>query len=82
MCTFYILKSDSIDKFYVGHTCDEINERLRRHNSNHKGFTGQANDWRVVYTEKFTDKSGAYTRERQVKAWKSREKIMRLAQLV
>ncbi|WP_333908728.1 GIY-YIG nuclease family protein [Marinigracilibium pacificum] len=36
----YILYSRILDKYYVGHTGDLLTERLRKHNSNHKGFTG------------------------------------------
>jgi len=46
-------------------------ERLRKHNSNHSGFTGKYNDWKIVYSEKFVSKSEAYARERQIKKWKS-----------
>ena len=62
---FYILYSDKLDKYYIGHTSD-LQERLRRHNSNHKGFTGKGNDWVVVYTEIYTSKKLAYAREREV----------------
>ncbi len=74
---FYILYSISFDKFYIGYTAD-INERLRKHNSNHKGFTGVANDWKVVYSEQYSTKSEAFAREREVKGWKSRKKIVAL----
>jgi putative endonuclease len=77
-CSFYILFSNSKDKFYIGHTCDEIQERLRKHNSNHKGFTGQQADWRLVFLESYPDKSRAYARERLVKSWKSKNKIKEL----
>ncbi|MFN5024322.1 MAG: GIY-YIG nuclease family protein [Bacteroidota bacterium] len=36
MFYLYILHSASADKFYVGYTGDEPNERVRKHNSNHK----------------------------------------------
>ena len=62
---FYILYSDKLDKYYIGHTSD-LQERLRRHNSNHKGFTVKGNDWVVVYTEIYTSKKLAYAREREV----------------
>ena len=71
----YILYSSSEDKFYIGHTADLIEERLRKHNSNHKGFTGKSNDWKVVYTEPYSTKEAAYARERQLKKWKSRKRI-------
>ena len=74
---FYILYSNSIDKFYIGHTSD-IQERIRKHNSNHKGFTGHKNDWQLVCFEEYDSKSKAYERERQVKSWKSRAKIISL----
>ncbi|MBL7103596.1 MAG: GIY-YIG nuclease family protein [Bacteroidales bacterium] len=74
---FYILYSKSLDKFYNGHTND-LAGRLRRHNSDHKGYTGKSDDWKIVYTEKYISKSEAYARERQVKKWKNRKRIMRL----
>ncbi|WP_251834110.1 GIY-YIG nuclease family protein [Kaistella pullorum] len=40
----YILYSKSLDQFYIGHTGEELKERLRRHLSNHKGFTAKAKD--------------------------------------
>ena len=52
-----------------------MNERLRKHNSNHKGFTCKANDWEIVYKEVFATKQEAYRREREVKNWKSRSMI-------
>ncbi|MEW7307474.1 GIY-YIG nuclease family protein, partial [Elizabethkingia anophelis] len=56
----------------------ELNERLRKHLSNHKGFTSRAKDWMIVYYEAFNDKSSAYKREREIKAWKSKKKIEQL----
>ena len=77
-CCFYILFSQSADKYYIGHTCENLLERLRKHNSNHKGFTGRSADWEVVYTEDYIDKTLAYAREREVKSWKSRVMILKL----
>ncbi|MDG5491533.1 GIY-YIG nuclease family protein [Psychroserpens sp. SPM9] len=78
MCFTYILYSESIDRYYVGYTCDELEERLRKHNTNHKGYTGQTNDWRIVYKESYNSKSEAYARERFIKQKKSRHFIERL----
>ncbi|MCH7399591.1 GIY-YIG nuclease family protein [Belliella sp. DSM 107340] len=77
-CYFYILQSKSKDKYYIGHTCNDLSERLQRHNSNHKGFTGKNADWEIVYYEKFNSKEEAYERERKVKSWKSKVKIKEL----
>ena len=78
-CYFYIIYSKSLDKFYVGHTIDII-DRIKKHNTNHKGFTGKANDWILVYSEQFDSKPKACQREREVKAWKSRKMIISLIQ--
>ena len=74
MYLVYILYSPSRNKYYVG-SASEIAERLRRHNTNHSGFTGKALDWELKHTEEFTDKAAALKRERQIKSWKSRVKI-------
>ena len=74
-CYFYILYSSTIDTYYVGHTCESLEERLRKHNSGTKGYTGKAQDWRVVYFETFPSKKEAYSRERIVKQWKSRKML-------
>ncbi|MEO9534406.1 MAG: GIY-YIG nuclease family protein [Crocinitomicaceae bacterium] len=80
--TTYILYSEELDKFYVGYTGDEIDERLRKHNSNHKGFTGKASDWKVVWKEEFENKSDAFSREKEIKNWKSRKMIIKLVQSI
>jgi len=77
---YYILYSESANQYYVGCTGDDINERIRRHNSQHKGFTGKTHDWKLVYTEQYADKHEAFAREREVKSWKSRKKIEALIQ--
>ena len=73
----YILYSPSKDRFYVGY-CSDLDERLKKHNSNHKGFTGKTGDWSIVYHEVFDTKDKAYKREREIKAWKSRILILNL----
>ena len=75
---FYILFSTKAGKFYIGHTTEPIEVRVRKHNSDHKGFTGKFNDWKVVYQETFSSKQLAYAREREAKAWKSKSRIEKL----
>ena len=76
--TFYILWSALADKFYVGHTTELIDERLRKHNTNHKGFTGKFRDWKLIYSESHPAKELAYAREREVKGWKSKKRTQSL----
>ncbi len=78
MFHLYIIYSKSAGKFYVGVTGEDVNERIRRHNSNHKGYTRIANDWHLVYSEKFDSKSEALKREKQIKHWKSKKAILKL----
>ena len=78
-CHFYILFSEIRNRFYVGATCDDLEERVRKHNAKHKkGFTGTVDDWKIVYSEGFESKEEAFEREREVKKWKSRKKILGL----
>ena len=76
--TVYIIYSSTADKFYVGFTGDIPDERLRKHNSNHNGFTGRFNDWQIVFKEIFETKKEAMVREKEIKGWKSRIKIEKL----
>ena len=74
----YILYSPKRNKYYIGHTGDDLDERLRKHNSNHRGFTGDVGNWIIIYQEKYNTKVDAYKRERETKAWKSRKMIENL----
>ena len=78
MYTVYILFSQNRNRYYIGYTGDVIQERLRKHNSNHKGFTGSKADWIIVYTENYNDKKEAMHRELEIKAWKSSKRIEQL----
>ncbi|OYU96616.1 MAG: excinuclease ABC subunit C [Bacteroidetes bacterium B1(2017)] len=78
--TLYILYSTFIDKYYIGFTGDDILLRIKKHNSNHKGFTGGIGDWKLVYKEEYPTKQEAMQREREIKKWKSRKKIAQLVQ--
>jgi putative endonuclease len=75
----YIIYSKAKHKYYIG-SSGNVEGRLRRHNTNHKGFTGGYGDWVLVYAEEFDSKEEASAREREIKAWKSRKKIEILVQ--
>ena len=78
MFTTYILFSKTLNKFYIGFTGDAIESRLSKHLVNHKGFTGKAKDWELVYKELFDTKQEAMQREKQIKGWKSNIRIKEL----
>jgi len=72
----YILYSASCNKYYVGCTGDELDQRIRRHNSDHKGFTGGYGDWELKFKEAFGTKAEALRREKAIKS-KSPENLLR-----
>jgi len=74
----YILFSAICDKYYIGYTGDDLLVRVRKHNSNHKGFTGISADWQIVYFEEYLTKKEAMQREKEIKQWKSRRMIEKL----
>ena len=50
------------DQYYIGHTGEKIEERIRKHLSNHKGFTSHFKVCQLKYKESFETKSEAYGR--------------------
>ena len=70
----YILYSEMIDQFYVGHTSD-LENRLFRHTNSGSKATKKATDWIIVYKQPFETKAGAYRREVDIKNKKSRKYI-------
>jgi len=73
----YILFSSSRNRFYIG-SSRQPNDRLKKHNTDHKGYTGKTHDWLIIYQEEYQSKQEAQRRERQIKSWKSAERIKRL----
>ena len=73
----YILYSKDKDLFYIGITQD-IESRIYKHLSNHRGFTSKAKDWVLAYKEECNTKSEALQREKVIKGWKSRIMIEKL----
>ena len=73
----YILYSERLTKYYIGYS-DDVEARFKKHLTNHKGFTGKAKDWKIVYTEFFDRKEDAIKRELQIKSWKSKRMTEKL----
>ena len=78
MAWVYILYSTLLDKYYIGHTEMRPEERLKRHVTNHGGFTARAKDWAIVYRREYSTKSEAFAEERRMKNLKSRVMIERM----
>jgi len=73
----YILYSPTKGKYYVG-SCEDVQKRLIKHNTNHSGFTGGVLDWEIKWIEEHATKFDALKREKQIKNWKSRKMIEKL----
>jgi len=73
----YIIYSAAKNKFYIGSTSN-LEDRINKHNSNHKGFTGNQLDWQLKWSQALDQKTDAMAREKQIKAWKSRKMIEKL----
>ena len=62
----YILKSKSVDKFYIG-ISQYPEKRLEYHNSFEKGFTSRYRPWEITFTQEFNTKIDAAKAEKKIK---------------
>ena len=59
-------------------SCNELLERLRRHNAGHSVSTRKGIQWQIVYKKEFASKGDAMKEEYRIKSQKSRQYIERL----
>jgi len=77
---FYILFSESANKYYTGFTSN-LDGRIAAHNHPaNKGWTRTYKPWKLVHSEVFITKNEAMERERQVKKLKSKDMIRKIIQ--
>ena len=67
----YIIKSDKTGNYYFGH-CQNLSERLQRHNSANVKSTKGRRPWTLYYYEEYATKSDAYQREQFFKSFEGR----------
>ena len=65
----YIIYSPTVKKHYIG-SSEDIARRLVEHNRNIVQSTKNRGPWKVIYTEGFSTKSQAITREHYIKSLK------------
>jgi putative endonuclease len=75
--TVYILCSEKNQKYYVG-SCQNMEERLIRHNSGRNKSTHSGIPWKLLYQEYFDTRSEAVARELSIKKMKSKIYIEKL----
>ena len=71
---FYVSRSESTGRFYVGHT-EHLERRIFEHNSNRTQSIKNRGPWTLFYSEEYPTRSEAVQRERYVKRTKSRPYI-------
>ena len=73
----YIIRSEKLDKYYIGYT-ENLVDRLLHHNSGATRSTKPGIPWIIVYQESCLDKRTAWFRERQIKSYKGGEAFQKL----
>lgn len=74
MYLVYIIQSLKDNSYYVGYTND-LDDRIKRHNSGRSKATKGRIPWKLVYTEEYKIKSEAMQREHEIKRKKSKKYI-------
>jgi putative endonuclease len=73
----YVLRSNKTGRRYVG-SCENLANRLGRHNAGHSKATQHGIPWILTYSESFTDRVQAVRKERYYKTGRAREELDRL----
>lgn len=73
----YILQSEKDGTYYVGST-NNLEQRIRRHNSGGSRYTKSKTPWKIVYKEVYDTLSEAKKREYYIKSLKSKIAIEKL----
>ncbi|MCK4918525.1 MAG: GIY-YIG nuclease family protein [Candidatus Pacebacteria bacterium] len=73
MYCIYILKN-SKNQTYIGHT-QNLNDRLKRHNSNRERYTKNKGPFEIIHKEVYNTRAEAMKREKELKSGAGREWI-------
>lgn len=73
----YILESNNSNRHYIG-CSDNVERRLAERNKGKVSSTRAFVPWKVVYTEVFENKSQAFSKEKEIKSYKSGFKFKEL----
>ncbi len=73
----YVLRSGKTNRRYVG-SCENLDERFRRHNLGHSKATRHGIPWNLVHSECFSNRADAVRKEQYYKSGRGREELDRL----
>src|SRR6266850_5015013 len=74
MFYLYILRSGKTGWRHVG-SCEDIDERLRRHNAGQSKVTRHGLPWTVLHAERFSTRVEAVRKERFYKTGRGRDEL-------
>jgi putative endonuclease len=67
MYSVYIIRSEVLQRFYVGST-ENVERRFQEHNSGKSKSTRAGVPWALIHSEAFETRAEAMLRERKIKA--------------
>ena len=70
----YVLRSMKTGRYYVG-SCQDLDDRIRRHNAGHSKATRHGIPWFLVKKESFSTRTEAVRRERYFKTGRGRDEL-------
>ena len=70
----YVLQSKSTGRFYTGFTSD-LQHRIGQHNTGVTRSTKNRGPWQLVYSEEFSARADAMSREKFLKSGQGREQL-------
>ncbi len=70
----YVLVSDKTGRRYTG-SCEDLDDRLTRHNAGRSKATKSGVPWRLVHTESFETRAAAVQRELFFKTGRGRDEL-------
>jgi putative endonuclease len=73
----YVLRSDTTGRRYVG-SCQDLQDRLRRHNAGESKSTCHGVPWTVIHQEAFASRVEAVQRDRYFKSGRGRDELDRI----
>jgi len=73
----YVLRSSKTGRHYIG-SCQNLDDRLRRHNAGHSKATRHGIPWLVFYSENFATRADAARKERYYKTGRGRDELAKL----
>ena len=73
----YVLQSEVTGRRYTG-SCEDLDDRLRRHNAGHSAATKHGVPWRLIYKESYSSRSEAVRRELYLKSGVGRDELERI----